>query len=113
MAPSGYPNGKSLTPSTGASCACPISKSILICICLVVLIIWVNSPNSFCSALDTVSDNVNGYALDPSLALAVYLPMVRAYKTAEALTAPTGRLQYVDVYVDDLICVAKGEPAHQ
>ena len=55
--------------------------------------------NFFCFALETVSDNANGYTLDPSSAFSFYPPTNGVYKTAEAMTAFPSHLHYVDVYM--------------
>ena len=54
---------------------------------------WVNSPELFCSALETVSDNFNGYALDPSSVFAAYPTTNGAYKNANAQADYLGLLQ--------------------
>ena len=94
----------------------PSNPTILICIGLTLLMGWVNSPDLFCSALETVADNSNGYALDPSSAFALYPPTAGAYKTADDQTSPPpplGRLQYIDVYIDELLCPTQGDPTQQ
>ena len=40
-------------------------------------------------------------------------PTDRAYKSAEALVASSGRPQYMYIYMDDLLYAAQGYPAHQ
>ena len=39
--------------------------------------------------------------------------MAGTYKTADAETASSSRLQYVDVYMGDLLCAAQGDPTQQ
>ena len=34
-------------------------------------------------------------------------------KNVESPTASTGRLQYMDVYMDNLLCAAQGHPYHK
>ena len=67
---------------------------------------WVNSPDFFCSASETVADNSNGYSLGPSSAFVIYPPTAREYKTVDAQTSSPGHLQYVDTYMNDLLCAA-------
>ena len=90
-----------------------VDPNVLICIELVIPMGWVNSPELFCSTSETVANNSDGYALDPSPYFFVYPPTAGAYKTADADTASSGRLQYVDVYIDDLLCFAQGDPTQQ
>ena len=87
--------------------------TILICIDLVLSMVWVNSPYFFYYMLDTIVENVNGYALYLSSSFAIYPPTDGSYKTSEAPTASPGHLQYVDIYMNDLLCAAQGEPAQQ
>ena len=43
----------------------------------------------------------------------ILTPTAGAYKTAGAQIASPVRLQYVDVYMDDLLCAAQGDPDQQ
>ena len=91
----------------------PDDPTVIICIDLVLPMVWVKSPNFFCSVSETVSNNSNSYALDSSSTLSVHSLTARAYYTADAKTASSGRLQYVDVYMDDLLCAAQGDPTQK
>ena len=68
----------------------PANPTVIICIDLVLLMGWVNSPEFFCSASETVSDNGKSYALDLSSIFDVYPPTSGAYKTVDAQTASPG-----------------------
>ena len=75
---------------------------------------WLNLPDFICAASETVSNNANGYALDSASTFVAYpLPTDRVYKTANSSTASTNHLQYVDVYIDDLVCAAQVDPNQQ
>ena len=91
----------------------PSDPTILVCIYLVLPMIWVKYPDFFCSMLDTIVDNINGYALDPSSSFAIYPPTAGLYKTYEAPKASPGRLKYADAYMNDLLCAAQGDPAQK
>ena len=91
----------------------PEDTYLLLCIKLVLPMGWVNSPYFFCSAYKTVIDDTNIYALDPDSTFVVYTPTDGTYKTSNGKTASTKRLQYVDIYMDDLLCAAQGDPAQQ
>ena len=89
------------------------NPTVLIFIDLVLPMGWVNLQDLFCFALETFAENTNGYALDPSSAFAIYPPKAGAYNTNNAQTASPGHLQYVGVYMYDLLCVAQGDSTHQ
>ena len=74
---------------------------------------WVKSTGFLCSVLYTVTKNAKGYAPDPSSYFSIYYPMAGEYKTAKDLTASPGSLQYVDIYMDDLLCSTQGYPYQQ
>ena len=48
--------------------------SVLPCINLVLSMGWINSPDLFCAAYETVDNNANIYALDPDSTFVVYPP---------------------------------------
>ena len=58
-------------------------------------------------------DNAYVYTLDPTSPFAIYLPTAEAYHTSAALLASPYRIQYVGVYMDDLICAAQGDSVQQ
>ena len=96
--------------------SCPpllVDPSVLICIDLVLPTGWVNSPDFFYSVSKTVANNANGYALDPASTFVVYPPTVGVYNTVNGATASANHIQYVDVYVDDLLCAAQEHPTQQ
>ena len=70
---------------------------------------WVNSPDMFCAALETVADMANGYILDPTSAFVIYPPTMNAYSTTPAPTASSARLQCTEVYMDDLLSATQGD----
>ena len=74
---------------------------------------WVNSPKLLCAASETVTDNANIYDMDPDSTFVVYPPTAGAYKTANGATTSTDRLQYVDVYMDDLIGSVQEDPVQK
>ena len=71
----------------------PSDTTILLCIDLVLPIGWVNSPDMFCAASETVADMANGYILDPTYAFVIYPPTANTYSTTPAPTASSTRLQ--------------------
>ena len=70
--------------------------------------VWVNSPDMFCAASETVADMANGYILDPTSAFQIYPPTANKYSTAPSPTASSGRLQCTEVYMDDLLSATQG-----
>jgi len=123
---SSCPSGTSRTPSTVVSSTftilvplhilClpfPLDPSPLICVDLVLPMGWVNSPDYLCSASETVADITNRYLLDPSSTFTVYPPTSSSYHTTTSSTASSSRLQYVDIYTDDLLCLVQGDPLQQ
>ena len=87
--------------------------SVILCINLVLPIGWIKSTDFFCAAYKTVADNANIYALDPGSTFVVYAPTPGAYNTADGVTASTDRLQYVDFYMEYLLCAAQGDTIQQ
>ena len=81
----------------------PGDTKILLCIDLVLPMGWVNSPDMFCAASETVVDMANGYILDPTSAFLIYPPTATKYSSAPALTTSSARLQCTEVYMDDLL----------
>ena len=64
---------------------------------------WVNSPDYLCSASETVADVANINLHEPSSKFTLYSPTTDMYPTTPNPSASLNRLQYVDVYMDDLI----------
>ena len=62
---------------------------------------------------ETVANKANRYALYPSLFFVFYSPTIRANKTTKSPTASHAHLQYVDVYMDDLLCADQGYPSQK
>ena len=91
----------------------PTEISTLLCIDLVIPMGWVNSPDTFCMASETIADVANGYLIDPTSSLTIYLPTAGTYSLALSLTAFASRLQYVDVYMDELTCATQGNVGQQ
>ena len=82
----------------------PTDISTLLCIDLVLTTGLANSPDVFCAASETVADVANSYLLDPTSAFEIYPPTAGTYSLAPSPTASAARLQYIDVYLDDLNC---------
>ena len=81
----------------------PSNTSLLICIDLVLPMVWVNSPDFFCSASKTVTNNENVYMLDPTSPFAIYPPTAESHHTyAHHLVSPN-RMQYINIYIEDLL----------
>ena len=74
---------------------------------------WVNSPDMFCAVSETVADVANGYLLDLTLAFEIYPPIEGTYCLAALPTSSSARLQYVDVYMNDLNFVTQGDVGQQ
>ena len=70
---------------------------------------WVNSLDMFCASLETVVGIANGYLLDPISAFEIYPPTAGTYSLALSPTASAARLQYVDLYMDDLHFFTQGD----
>ena len=74
---------------------------------------WVNSPDLFCATSETVADLAN-VAFHSDLPLTrTYSPTATLYHCAPSPTAGPDRLQYVDVYMDDLNCLSQGDSLQQ
>ena len=69
---------------------------------------WVNSPYFFCSASETITDNANAYVLDLISPFVIYPPADKAYHTYAAPQTPPYQLQYIDIYMEDMLCAAQG-----
>ena len=91
----------------------PSDTTILLCVDLVLPMGWVNSPDMFCAASETVADMANGYILDPTSAFFIYPPTVNAYSTKPAPTASSAPLQCTKVYMDDLLSATQGDRTQQ
>ena len=73
---------------------------------------WVNSPDLFCATSDTVADLVNiVFRSDLQVPLA-YPPTANLYDNSRSPTTSPDRLQYADVYMDDINCLTQGN-SHQ
>ena len=86
----------------------PSDMTILLCMDLVLPMGWVNSPDMFCAASETVADMANGYILDPTSDFVIYPPTVNTYSTTPAPTASSSLLQFTEVYMDDLLSATQG-----
>ena len=62
-----------------------------------------------CVASETVANVANGYLTDPTSAFKIYPHTAGTYLLAPSPTTSTTRLQYVDVYMDDLNCATQGD----
>ena len=91
----------------------PSDTTILLCIDLVLPMGWVNSPDMFCSASETVADMANGYILYLTSPFQIYPPTANKYTTAPAPTASSARLQCTEVYKDDLLSATEGDMNQQ
>ena len=74
---------------------------------------WVNSPDMFCAASETVADMANGCILDPTSAFVIYPPTVNEYSTMPSPTASSARLQCTEVYMDDLLSATQWNRTQQ
>ena len=72
---------------------------------------WVNSPDFFCSASETVADNANTYVVDPTSPFEIHPPIAEEYCTSAAPQLSPNRLKCINVYMDDLLCAAQGDSA--
>ena len=84
-----------------------------LCIDLVLPMGWVNSLDFFCSYSETLTDNYNTYTLNPNSLFDIYLPTSEAYHTSAALPASPDQLQYIDIYMDNILCATQGDSAQQ
>ena len=91
----------------------PSDTEQLLCIDLVLPMGWVNSPDLFCATSETVADLAN-IAFQSDLQIThPYSPTSTLYHCAPSPTAGPDRLQYVDVYMDDLNCLTQGDDHQQ
>ena len=76
---------------------------------------WAGSapPDLCCATSETATDVANTYISNPATVFNTYRPTNGIYRTQPAKEASAERLQYIDVYMDDLNCVAQGGPAQQ
>lgn len=74
---------------------------------------WVSLPPFFCAASETAADLANGYMDDHCLSTPEYGPTSGTYSTVLYPPASEARLQAMDVYMDDLKCLAQGSSAQQ
>ena len=63
----------------------------------------------FFAASETVADVDNGYLLNPTSAFTIYPPTSGTYSLDPSSTASASRIQYMDVYMDDLNCTIQGD----
>ena len=87
----------------------PEDTSVLLCVDLVLTMGLVNSPNLFCSASKTAADNAKVYTLDLDSTFMVCPPTAGAYNNSDGVTASPNRLQYIDVYIDNLFFASQGD----
>ena len=87
----------------------PTDISTLLCIDLVLPMGRVNSPDMLYAASETVSDVADGYLLDPTSSFEIYPPTAVTYSLDPSPPASAARLQYVDVYMEDLNCATQGD----
>ena len=74
---------------------------------------WVNSPDLFCATSETVADLANIAFRDDLLVPGTHPPATMLYHSAPSPTAGPDRLQYVDVYMDDINCLTQGDDQQQ
>ena len=89
----------------------PTDPHQLLCIDLVLPMGWVNSPDLFCASSETVTDLANT-AFRSELDPAPYQPTADLYTATPSPSAGPHRLQYADVYMDDINCLTQGD-VHQ
>ena len=75
------------------------NTSRLLCIDLVILMDWVNSPELFLSALDNFAVKANAYTLYPISLFAIYPPTAKIYHTSTAPPVYPNQMQYINVYM--------------
>ena len=91
----------------------PSDTTIILCINLVLPMGWVNSPDMFCAASETVADIANGYILDTTSAFLIYPPTANTYTMAPDPTTSSARLQCKEVYMDALLSTTLGDMKQQ
>ena len=91
----------------------PLDPEPLLCIDLVLPMSWVNSPDLFCATSETVTDEANITFLSDLTPQLSYLPTAGLYKAFPAQPAGPSRLQYADVYMDDINCLTQGDQTQQ
>ena len=91
----------------------PGDPHLLLCIDLVLPMGWVNSPDLFCSTSEIVAGLANAYIKDANAYDPTYPPTASLYTTSPSPTSSNKRLQYVNVYMDDLNCATQGDSDQQ
>ena len=107
------PTGAHIVAFTYVVPKLPCDTTILLYIDLVLPMGWVNSPDMFCVASETVVDMTNGYILEPTSAFLIYPPTATKYSTAPSPTVSSARLQCTEVYMDDLLSATQGDRTQQ
>ena len=88
----------------------PPDTDIYMCVDLVLPMGWVSSPPFFCAASKTAADLANAYLTYDRLPTLEYGPTLGNYSTIAYPPASAGRLKEMDVYMDNLNCLAQGSP---
>ena len=74
---------------------------------------WFNSQELFCSTLEMVADIDNQLINQLKTPVPTYGPTKYLYHTVTSLTTSLSRIQYADVYVDDIGCITRGDSTQQ
>ena len=90
----------------------PSDEKTYLCVDLAIPTGWVNTPPLFCAASDTETYLENLYIADPSSSFTKYGPTSNSYSTFPSHKNSPTCLQGADVYMDNLMCVSQGDPAH-
>ena len=63
----------------------------------------------FCATSEIVAEVANGYLLDPTSVFEIHPLTAGTYSLDPSPNSSAARLQYADVYVDDLNCATQGD----
>ena len=92
----------------------PSDPKPLLCIDLVLPMGWVNPLDLFCVTSEIVTDQANiAFCSDSTPQLPYYLPTAGLYEAFIAQPAGPSRLQYADIYMNDINCLTQGDQIQQ
>ena len=87
----------------------PGDEGIFICIDLVLLMGWVDSPKLFCTFSETLTDVANAL-VDSELPVPEYGAISKIPSTGPGPPHTPESLTHIDCYMDDVISVVQGGP---
>ena len=107
------PNPRGYTRLLICSVPLPSDPKPLLCIDLALPMGWFNSSDLFYTTSITVKGMAVISFLTETKHVLVYTLTSDIYHTSPAPTSTNARLQYDDVYMDDINCLPQGDPMQQ